>query len=141
MLEAALTTQESLIAYRRRYRSFLELTATLEILLFDPSNPRAVLYQLDRLEEQVRQLPHAESREHGNAVTRLVLEAVAQLRLTDAQSLVNEGAARQWNQELDQRLARIAHLLTRLSETLTEIYFSHTQGPYALTQPAPDFEL
>lgn len=140
LLETVLTTQESLIAYRRRYRSFLELPATLEILLFDPGNPRALLYQLDRLQEQVSQLPRAETVGQINAGERLVLEAATQLRLTDPQSLAEVTGEARWNQELDQRLARIGHLLGRLSDTLTDVYFSHAQSPQALTPAPPEFE-
>jgi len=141
LLETVLTTQESLIAYRRRYRSFLELPATLEILLFDPANPRAMLYQLDRLQEQVAQLPLIDGGGHSSVAQRLVLEAATQLRLTDPQSLAEAAGDAGWNQELDQRLARIWHLLGRLSDTLTDIYFSHTLGPQALTPiTPPEFE-
>ena len=57
---AVLSANESLVAYRRRYRSDVELDAVLELLLHDDSNPRSLAYQLDRLREHAAGLAWAE---------------------------------------------------------------------------------
>ena len=140
LLEAALITHESLIAYRRRYRSFLQLPGTLELLFLDASNPRAVLYQLDRLQEHISALPRDNKRTQLSAEERLVLEATTQMRITDAQSLATLEAGETLYKELDQRLARTSHLISRISEVLADSYFSHTQGPQQLTPVQPELE-
>lgn len=140
VLEATLVTHESLIAYRRRYRSFLQLPSTLELLFFDASNPRSVIYQLDRLQEHVAVLPRDASRTQLSAEERLVLEATSQLRLTDALSLARLEPGGMFYQELDERLERVSQLLARTGEVLADSYFSHTQGQQQLTPLQPGFE-
>jgi uncharacterized circularly permuted ATP-grasp superfamily protein/uncharacterized alpha-E superfamily protein len=49
--DAVLSANESLVAYRRRYRSDVDLQAVLDLLLHDDANPRSLAYQLDRLRE------------------------------------------------------------------------------------------
>ena len=58
--EAVLAANESLVAYRRRYRSDVDLDALLDLLLRDDSNPRGLAFQLDRLREHVAALGWAD---------------------------------------------------------------------------------
>ena len=51
LAEATLAAHESLVAYRRMYRSDVDLDAVLDLLLHDDTNPRSVAFQLDRLRE------------------------------------------------------------------------------------------
>jgi uncharacterized alpha-E superfamily protein len=51
LADAVLGANESLVAYRRRYRSEVDLRAVLDLLLHDDANPRSLSYQLDRLRE------------------------------------------------------------------------------------------
>jgi uncharacterized alpha-E superfamily protein len=55
--EVVLASCESLIAYRRRYRSDLRLDALLDLIVFDGSNPRSVAFQLDRIRDHHATLP------------------------------------------------------------------------------------
>lgn len=56
LAESVLAANESLIAYRRRHRSDVELDAVLAFLLHDDTNPRALAFQLDRLREHMAAL-------------------------------------------------------------------------------------
>jgi len=56
LADAVLGANESLVAYRRRYRSDVDLNAVLELLLRDDTNPRGLAFQLDRLLEHVAAL-------------------------------------------------------------------------------------
>ncbi|MFZ4719361.1 MAG: circularly permuted type 2 ATP-grasp protein [Ilumatobacteraceae bacterium] len=60
LVEAVLGSNESLVAYRRRYRSEVELQAVLDLLLRDDANPRSLAYQLDRLREHTAGLAWTE---------------------------------------------------------------------------------
>lgn len=51
LAETLLAANESLVAYRRRYRSDVDFQALLDLLLRDDANPRGLAYQLDRLRE------------------------------------------------------------------------------------------
>lgn len=56
LAESVLAANESLIAYRRRHRSDVELGAVVAFLLHDDTNPRALAFQLDRLREHMAAL-------------------------------------------------------------------------------------
>ena len=56
LTELCLQINESLVAYRRHYRSDVELTAVLELLVHDDSNPRGLAFQLDRIREHIASL-------------------------------------------------------------------------------------
>ena len=57
VLESVLVSAESLITYRRRYRSRAGVETVCELLIADPANPRALRYQVDRLHEALLHLP------------------------------------------------------------------------------------
>ena len=75
--ETLLTACESLVAYRRRYRSDVELDALCDLLLADDTNPRAMAFQLDRITEDLVFLPDRrellQQRELAGAAYRTVL--------------------------------------------------------------------
>jgi uncharacterized alpha-E superfamily protein len=79
LYETLLAACESLIAYRRRYRSDLELDALCDLLLGDDTNPRALAFQLDRITEDLAFLPDrrelVHQRELAQATYRTVLAA------------------------------------------------------------------
>ncbi|MEX1105274.1 MAG: circularly permuted type 2 ATP-grasp protein [Ilumatobacteraceae bacterium] len=56
LAETLLSVNESLVAYRRRYRSDVELGAVIELLVHDDANPRSLAFQLDRLREHMASL-------------------------------------------------------------------------------------
>ena len=57
--ETLLACCESLVAYRRRYRSDIEVEALSSLLITDSSNPRSLAFQADRLMADLRRLPGA----------------------------------------------------------------------------------
>ena len=58
MLEAVLLAAESIVTFRRRYRTRTGVDAVLELLVIDPFNPRSVAYQLQRIRIDLRALPN-----------------------------------------------------------------------------------
>jgi uncharacterized circularly permuted ATP-grasp superfamily protein len=55
-LESALLTAEALNTYRRRYRADASIVSGLGLLLVDRSNPRSLIYQLDKLRKDLAEL-------------------------------------------------------------------------------------
>ncbi len=53
VLEAALTSSESIVTFRRRYRGRSGVPAVLELLVVDATNPRSVAYQLQRMQSDL----------------------------------------------------------------------------------------
>ena len=138
MLEAALSTNESLMTYRRRYRSYLQLTTVLELLLFDDSNPRSLLFQLNRMQEHVDKLPQSDTSSHITELERLVLEAVSQLRLNDTAALAQAEPDSITHQMLDQLLSRLSHLICKIADVISSTYFTTPLTPHQLVDPMSD---
>lgn len=63
LAETVLQIDESLVAYRRQYRSDVELGAVLDLLVHDDGNPRSLAFQLDRMREHVASLGWPEGAE------------------------------------------------------------------------------
>ena len=89
--EAVLLAKQSLITYRRRYRSYLQLGSVLELLLVDETNPRSLVYQFGELQEHLAALPRTHRRPRLNEEERLVLAAHTRLLLIDPVALAEEG--------------------------------------------------
>lgn len=58
MWEALLGTWDGLFAYRRRYRSDIEPSLLIDLLVCDPSNPRSIRGQLDTLSVDLDAVSH-----------------------------------------------------------------------------------
>ena len=72
LFDYVLAANESLVAYRRRYRSDAVLSALVDLLVLDDANPRALAFQLDQLRTQIALLPVRE----GSAQLATKLELV-----------------------------------------------------------------
>ena len=88
VLESTLTTAESIITYRRRYRGRAQIATVLDLIVTDENNPRSLAYQLMTLTNQLTALaaatatgtslePAAESAE------RIIAEVLANIRSAD----------------------------------------------------------
>ena len=60
LFDFVLAANESLVAYRRRYRSDAVLDALVDLLVLDDANPRSLAFQLDQLRSQLALLPARE---------------------------------------------------------------------------------
>ena len=76
LAETLLAANESLVAYRRRYRSDVDFQALLDLLLRDDANPRGLAYQLDRLREHTAGLAWREGAELVEQASVAALTAV-----------------------------------------------------------------
>jgi uncharacterized circularly permuted ATP-grasp superfamily protein/uncharacterized alpha-E superfamily protein len=75
--DLVLGASESLVAYRRRYRSDVRLAAIEDLLVHDDTNPRSLVFQLDRINEHLVALPwNPDASKH-----RRFLEAAARGRI------------------------------------------------------------
>ena len=89
----ALTATESIITYRRRYRSQAQLETVLDLLLLDPDNPRSLAYQVDALAVDVRELYRSTSPPGGSPKPRRThLATSTALRLVDTAALATPDA-------------------------------------------------
>jgi uncharacterized alpha-E superfamily protein len=122
LLESALIAAESIITYRRRYRSHAQLETILDLLVLDADNPRSLAYQVDRLAEDVHHLPAPHQGARLSRPERVVLETTTALRLADTAALAVPGPDGT-RPDLDGFLDRIIGLLRRTSDAIDEESF------------------
>jgi uncharacterized circularly permuted ATP-grasp superfamily protein/uncharacterized alpha-E superfamily protein len=134
VLESVLGTAESIITYRFRYRSHAQIETVLDLLLLDAGNPRSLIYQLDRLAEDLNALPSpADARLRPEQ--RLVLEAHTALRLTDPAALA-ASSSDGGRPELDAFLSSMLDTLTRVGAAVDDAHFLHLTPTISLLGPA-----
>jgi uncharacterized alpha-E superfamily protein len=78
---------DSLITYRRRYRSGTRVGALLD-LVFQDETPRALAYQLSSLDRLVADMPRADFVGSRTQAQRLALKLLTGVRLTEIDQLV-----------------------------------------------------
>ena len=137
--EVVLTITDNLTAYRRRYRSALHPRAIIDLLLFDEGNPRAIGYQLRRLQRNIERLQRPNnSSPYRSAEERLILEATTILQLADIEALATLS---QDSTHSSVELARLLEALNRpllaLSDALIHSHFSHAEVPRQLITMRP----
>ena len=81
VLEAVLQATDSLTLYQRRYRAFIQLPMVLELLLFDETHPRSLVYQLHQLSNHIRGLPKTSAKGQLSECERLILKVYTDIRL------------------------------------------------------------
>ena len=132
LLESVLATSESLITYRRRYRSQLKIENVLDLLLLDPTNPRSLVYQLDMLQQHITILPRESDQRRLSKEDKLILNASSFLHLSEINSAVDNTKSTRYHKKVDVTLSRLMNIIIELSEALTHSYFTHSQIPRQL---------
>lgn len=127
IMESVLAASDSLVTYRKRYRTHPRLDLVLELLLLEPNNARSLLYQIDRLGANLDGLPRQPHTSRLTPEQRLLIETSAGLRLERISKLISarDGERR----PLKDFVERVSGSLTRLSDALTLTYFRHTDPP------------
>lgn len=124
VLESTLIAAESIVTYRRRYRSHAQLETILDLLVLDADNPRSLAYQVDRLSDDLRRPAAPTAGARLTRPERLALETVTALRLADTAALAaaDTSGARP---DLGDFLHRIVDLLRRTSDAIDAESFVH----------------
>jgi uncharacterized alpha-E superfamily protein len=126
--EALLISNECLVNFRYKYRSLLQLPLVLDLMIFDPNNPRSLVYQLDRLKKNLGNLPKTMGDHTILAHDLLIAEAYSLLKHTDKEklSVLDEEAGQHIN--LDDFLSKMYELLSGIQSTISKTYFIHAQS-------------
>lgn len=134
LMEDTLRSSESLVTYRYRYRSNLEMTGVLNLLLIDEDNPRSVIYQIYRIDKHLKGLPSQNEDEAYSTAQKKLLEAITKLRLVDVKKLVELNKSGKEYTNLKEFLLDIRILLGEVSNEILDKYFSHSSGRYSMIQ-------
>jgi uncharacterized circularly permuted ATP-grasp superfamily protein/uncharacterized alpha-E superfamily protein len=122
LIESVLTAEESIITYRRRYRSRARLAAVVELLLGDSGNPRSLRFSTDRLSEDLDLL--AETRSGAVlAVRPMVDDLRSMVSAMDAELLAGTDD-RGFRRELAAFGGTVVSSLAAVSEGMTADFFA-----------------
>ncbi|SOJ54751.1 hypothetical protein MSIMFB_02244 [Mycobacterium simulans] len=107
--ESTLVACESSVIYRRRTVGKVSVAAVTELMLFDAHNPRSLVYQLERLRTNLRDLPGSSG---SSRPERMAEEISTRLRRSDPAEL---------EEVSDGRRAELADLLTAIHAALRDL--------------------
>jgi uncharacterized alpha-E superfamily protein len=141
VLEAVLLSADSLTIYQRRYRSSIQLSLVLELLLLDESHPRSLAYQLCQLSTHIGELSRIKGKRQLSEEERLIVKAYTDLRLCKVLELTQVDEKEGIYIQLDQLLANTSTLLWQLADVIAEAYFSHSQTSQLIIANMPEDEL
>lgn len=130
--EAVLSTCNSLMVFRRRYRSFMQLSLILELLIMDEHYPRSLAYQLHQLHKHICALPHDKLSQQPHQDQQLIDEALAELGRTGHKKLAGRAEGEEEYPLLRVFLESQKKRLDLLSDTLMQLYFSPSVAPQQL---------
>jgi uncharacterized alpha-E superfamily protein len=130
IIEATLVACESSVIYRRRTVGKVSVAAVAELMLFDATNPRSLLYQLDRLRTDLKDLPSSSG---SSRPERLVEEINTLLRRSHPAQL--EGITGGRRARLADLLGAIHAELRDLAETITATQLALPGGIQPLWGP------
>jgi uncharacterized circularly permuted ATP-grasp superfamily protein/uncharacterized alpha-E superfamily protein len=128
VLESLLQIGASLMTYRSRYLSNLQVAPVIDLLVCDETNPRSIAYQLERILEHVNRLPRQDQYGVKSIEQSLALNLLSLVQLVDVFEIsrVRSGGRRL---ELDKLLDRVRELIPRFSELVSSRYLIHAGRP------------
>jgi uncharacterized alpha-E superfamily protein len=131
IIESTLVACESSVIYRRRTVGKVSVGAVTELMLFDANNPRSLLYQLERLRADLKDLPGSSG---SSRPERLVDEINTLLRRSHPEELEGVSADGQ-RADLAELLDAIHVELRDLAEAITATQLALPSGMQPLWGP------
>ncbi len=125
--QSVLMSNESLVNYRYKYRRPLQNVLVIDLLIFDPNNPRSLTYQVVRLKNYLQNLPKNGGGYSLTEYERLILEADTLLKLADKNSLAESDG--DGYQQLDLFLSKLHQILASIPGVLSKAFFKHELTP------------
>ena len=137
--ESVLAAWDCLGAYRRRHRSDIERGAMFALLIEDGGNPRSLRFQVDRMSEDVADLPAAER--SGAVLDDDVAALGALLRSTSAADMAVVDSDGRLT-ALDELVDAVLRSVDRLADQAELGYFARSApAPWSVTTAGPDDEV
>ena len=129
-LEDLLSVLCSVMTYRSRYRTLIEPSLVLNLLVADETNPRSLGYQLKNLEAEIQLLPGRRKPDYQEPALRTATEGLARTRLIDPVSLLRQD--NQSQQKLKVFFSTIKKVPEDIANAISAQYFTHTEVPNVL---------
>jgi uncharacterized alpha-E superfamily protein len=129
-MEVLLEAADSLLTYRARYLSQLQIAPVVDLLLTDESNPRSVVFQATEIARHVSQLPRLDDVVRNRAERRAIALQSSLMTLDVVRACSGNG------DELRAALDACIELFFQFSDDVEHTWFSHTSPSHALAIPA-----
>lgn len=124
-LDLLLELGDSSMTYRTRYLSGVQLTAVVDLLMTDETNPRSVAFQVEALDEHIKMLPHDNEDATLTHEQYLIVAMSSALRLADLQELCMKRSKRGKHTDLAAMAENLEAQGYELADTIQRRYFSH----------------
>jgi uncharacterized circularly permuted ATP-grasp superfamily protein/uncharacterized alpha-E superfamily protein len=125
--QAVLMSNEGLVNYRYKYRRHLQNLLVIDLLLFDPNNPRSLTYQVVRLKAYLQNLPKNSGANSLTEYERLMSEADTLLKMANKTELANSDGEGYNNLEFF--LSKLYNILSAVPGVLSKAFFKHELTP------------
>jgi len=129
-MEALLEIADSLLTYRARYLSTLQVAPVVDLVLTDDTNPRSVVFQIAALLEHLKRLPDKSAVARPLAERRLIALHSKLITADIEQVCAGDGA------ELRALLQESLDMMWQLSDDVGKTWFAHMSSSRALSPPA-----
>jgi uncharacterized alpha-E superfamily protein len=139
MLDLLLELIDSTMTYRTRYKAVPQLSAVLDLVLADETNPRSVLFQLVVIEGHLHVLPTEMDETILSPAQRIVAGLRTDLQLANLHHLAGQRNRAGLRINLDRLMRRVSNGVSELSDLIAGGYFSHSaarqvSGPQRLEE-------
>jgi uncharacterized circularly permuted ATP-grasp superfamily protein/uncharacterized alpha-E superfamily protein len=129
--QSVLMSNEGLVNYRYKYRRPLQNFLVIDLLIFDPNNPRSLIYQVVRLKTYLQNLPRTNAGRNLPEYERLILDGITMLQALDKLqlSVLDDGEYK----NLENFLTRLFDLLSGIPGALSKTFFKHELTPKTMS--------
>ncbi len=131
VMEAILINHHLLVYYRQLYKSHISIETVLDMVILDEKLPYSLTSLLSQLFDYISKLPNYKDPERLSTAAKFVLEASTKIKLAKIEELVlsDEDAYRL---HLDKLLSELYDLISSVTASLTNQYFTHTTMQHSL---------
>ncbi|MEQ8208246.1 MAG: circularly permuted type 2 ATP-grasp protein [Lacipirellulaceae bacterium] len=137
IFEVSLEIADSLMTYRSRYLASLQLSAVLDLLITDETNPRSVAFQLITLQSHIEQLPRDDDQPGLAPYLRLISEMTHTIKVANIQDVSDRFRIGD-SEALEQLLMEFETKLPQLANEIWRRYLVHAGTPRKLSATSLD---
>lgn len=125
LLRQLLDYADSAVTYRHRYLNALDTELVIDLVVKDPTNPRAMAFQTESLKDYLNKLPHSAEFKVPHELDDMAFSIHSSIRLLDLEKFLKVDKQGQ-RLELNKLSLDLSGWLYQFSNTLTKQYFTMT---------------
>jgi uncharacterized circularly permuted ATP-grasp superfamily protein/uncharacterized alpha-E superfamily protein len=128
-MEGLLEVADSLLTYRARYLSSLQVGPVVDLILTDETNPRSLVFQVNALRDHVERLPRLDGAVRSKAERRIIELQSGLMTVDVLAACAAQGAG------LRHLIEDASVQLWQFSDEVSHTWFSHATSSRALVAP------